>query len=133
MSFSNPRAQTLGLGAAALSETAGPLTKGQTAFPQGGDWDQGGGGGGGGRGGVFEKNISQLTQGGSKEKVNMGPQSRNPLCLVSRLTPPTALPPMWMFRSGFGYCWTWVLLSKNNKEPKNTTASLQGLKLWRLH
>lgn len=131
MSFSNPRAQTLRLGAAALSETAGPLTKGQTAFPQGGDWDWGGGVG---RGGVFEKNISQLTQGGSKEKVNMGPQSRDPLCLVSRLTPPAAAPPpMWMFRSGFGYCWISVLLSKNNKEPKNTTASLQGLKLRRLH
>lgn len=38
MSFSNPRAQTKGpkegLGAATLSETAGPLTKGQIAFPQ---------------------------------------------------------------------------------------------------
>lgn len=37
MSFSNPRAHTKGpkegLEAAALSETAGPLTKGQLAFP----------------------------------------------------------------------------------------------------
>lgn len=122
-----PTCTDAGAGAAVLSETAGPLTKGQTAFPREGDPT--GTRRRRGKRRDLEKNISQFTQGCSEENVKMGPQCRGLLCLLSGLPPRLSGGGL---ESGLAVVEFGSAQAKKNKEPKKTTASLHGRKLWRL-
>lgn len=86
------------------------------------------------RAGLSEKSIRQLTEGGSAEKVQMGPQPRDPLSLVSEQNSCPLTPfPQGRLEFTLAVAEVWVLLrKKKSREPKNIIHSSQETKLWRV-